>query len=88
MLSVSLWLTPNFPAVRRPAVRYSRGMNPQRLQSLLKEVQAGELSIDAAMQRMRRLPFENLPFAMVDQHRALRCGHGEVIFCRANPPYR
>lgn len=57
-------------------------MNPERLQSLLKEVQAGELSIDAALRHLRRLPFENLPFATVDQHRALRCGHGEVIFCQ------
>ena len=33
------------------------------------------------MARLRRLPFEQLPFATVDHHRALRCGHPEVIFC-------
>ena len=33
------------------------------------------------MSALRRLPFEQLPFATVDHHRALRCGHPEVIFC-------
>jgi len=27
------------------------------------------------------MPFEQLPFATVDHHRALRCGHPEVVFC-------
>ena len=33
------------------------------------------------MERLRRLPFEQLPFATVDHHRSLRCGHPEVIYC-------
>ena len=36
--------------------------------------------MDEAVQRLRALPFESLPFATVDHHRALRCGHPEVIF--------
>jgi len=61
-------------------------MNPERLQSLLRHVQTGELSIDAALRHLRQLPFEKLPFATVDQHRALRCGHGEVIYCEGKTP--
>ena len=37
--------------------------------------------MDDALARLRRLPFENLGFAHVDHHRAIRCGFPEVIFC-------
>lgn len=57
-------------------------MNPEALKQLLFGVASGETSIDAAMQRLRRLPFEQLKFATLDHHRALRCGHPEVIFCQ------
>ena len=35
----------------------------------------------AALERLRHLPFEDLPFARIDHHRALRQGHPEVVFC-------
>lgn len=56
-------------------------MNPTQLQSLLTAVANGTLSIPDALTRLRSLPFENLPFATLDHHRSLRCGHAEVIFC-------
>ena len=55
-------------------------MDPASLEQLLREVQSGQLSIEAAQQRLLHLPFENLGFAHVDHHRQLRQGFPEVIF--------
>jgi pyridinium-3,5-biscarboxylic acid mononucleotide synthase len=55
-------------------------MNPERLKDLLHQVGAGTLSADAALDQLRALPFEDLGFAKVDHHRALRTGFPEVIF--------
>ena len=56
-------------------------MNAGALRQLLEAVQAGSVPIDAALQQLRALPFEDLGFAKVDHHRALRCGFPEVIYC-------
>jgi NCAIR mutase (PurE)-related protein len=55
-------------------------LDPQALRSLLEELASGKLEIEAALHRLRNLPFENLDFARIDHHRALRCGFAEVIF--------
>jgi NCAIR mutase (PurE)-related protein len=47
----------------------------------LEQVQSGQVEIDAALDRLRHLPFEDLGFARVDHHRQLRKGFPEVIFC-------
>jgi NCAIR mutase (PurE)-related protein len=57
-------------------------VNIEQIQLLLNAVAAGKTSVDAATQRLRSLPFEDLGFATVDHHRQLRCGHPEVIFCQ------
>ncbi|MGE3180789.1 MAG: nickel pincer cofactor biosynthesis protein LarB [Phycisphaerae bacterium] len=51
-----------------------------RLRELLAEVVDGRMSLDAAVAALTHLPFENLGDVMVDHHRSLRCGAGEVIF--------
>jgi hypothetical protein len=53
----------------------------EQLRKLLDSVSRGEVSVDDALGRLRHLPFEELGFANVDHHRALRCGFPEVIFC-------
>lgn len=55
-------------------------MDQDRLKTLLEEVRSGATSIEAAIDRMRHLPFEDLGFAKVDHHRAIRHGIPEVIF--------
>jgi hypothetical protein len=55
-------------------------MTEERLRRLLDQVAAGRLDTAAALERLRHLPFEDLGFAKVDQHRALRRGVPEVIF--------
>jgi len=52
------------------------------------QVRSGAVDIDAAIARMRHMPFEDLGFAKVDHHRALRHGIPEVIFARARPRSR
>ncbi len=51
-----------------------------QLRSLLEDVKSGATDVDAALERVRHLPFEDLGFAKVDHHRALRHGMPEVIF--------
>jgi hypothetical protein len=53
----------------------------RELSRLLREVRAGRIPVDEAVARLRDLPFEDLGFAKVDHHRALRKGFPEVIYC-------
>jgi pyridinium-3,5-biscarboxylic acid mononucleotide synthase len=58
----------------------------EQLETLLADVAAGRLAPGAALERLRHLPFEDLPFAKIDHHRALRQGHPEVVFCEGKTP--
>jgi NCAIR mutase (PurE)-related protein len=55
-------------------------MNQLELLKILESVKAGELAPAKAIERLKHLPFEDLGFAKVDHHRALRQGFAEVIF--------
>ena len=55
-------------------------MNAESIRQLFEQVRERKLSPDEAVQRLRHLPFEDLGFAKVDHHRALRNGMPEVIF--------
>ena len=61
-------------------------MNAESIRKLFQQVRAGKLSPDDAVQRLRHLPFEDLGFAKVDHHRALRVGMPEVIFGKRKTP--
>jgi hypothetical protein len=61
-------------------------MNRQQLQSLLQSLADGKLSVEEALQQLRSLPFEDMGFARLDHHRAIRCGFPEVIFCPGKTP--
>ena len=54
-------------------------MNPDAIRELFDHVRRGKLSPDEAVARLRHLPFEDLDFAKVDHHRALRAGFPEVV---------
>ncbi len=56
-------------------------MTPERIAALLSDVAAGRLSPAEALGQLRHFPSEQLPFASVDHHRALRQGQPEVVFC-------
>ena len=57
-------------------------MDEKGLRYLLEEIRGGELSVDQGLERLRHLPFEDLGFARIDHHRALRQGFAEVVFGR------
>jgi len=57
-------------------------MDQEQLRLMLEQVRGGTIDVDAAMVRMRNMPFEDLGFAKVDHHRALRHGMPEVIFAK------
>src|SRR5437667_749696 len=61
-------------------------MDQDQLRALLEQVRGGAVDVDAALERMRHLPFEDLGFAKVDHHRALRHGIPEVIFGKGKTP--
>lgn len=55
-------------------------MDSEQLKSMLESVRSGEVGIDAALERLRHLPFEDLGFAKLDHHRSIRQGMSEVVF--------
>lgn len=61
-------------------------MNPDAIRRLFQQVKQGEVTPDDAVQQLRHLPFEDLGFANVDHHRALRAGVAEVIFGPGKTP--
>ena len=61
-------------------------MDKQHLRKLFEDVRSGEVDIEHALERMRHMPFEDLGFAKVDHHRALRCGMPEVVFGKGKTP--
>ncbi len=61
-------------------------MNPRTLRKLFAEVRTGKVTPDEALARLRHLPFEDLGFAKVDHHRALRAGMPEVILGQGKSP--
>src|SRR6266702_884275 len=61
-------------------------MNQSELLKILESVKAGELAPDKAIKRLKHLPFEDLGFAKVDHHRALRQGFAEVILGKGKTP--
>jgi len=61
-------------------------MESQELLKILELVKEKKLSPDEALQRVKHLPFEDLDFAKVDHHRALRQGFAEVVFAKGKTP--
>lgn len=62
-------------------------MDADKLRELLRAVQAGKLDVDAALARLRTLPYDDLEnFARLDIHRALRNTMPEAVFCESKTP--
>jgi NCAIR mutase (PurE)-related protein len=55
-------------------------MEQEQLKKLLVQVQTGKITVAAALDRLRHLPFEDIDFARIDHHRRMRKGFPEVIF--------
>jgi pyridinium-3,5-biscarboxylic acid mononucleotide synthase len=61
-------------------------VNKDGLRRLLEAVGDKRVSVEEAVERLRTLPYEDLGFARVDHHRALRGGAPEAIFCQGKTP--
>ncbi len=57
-------------------------MNPQKLKEILEEVSNKNITVEQAIKKLKFLPFEDIGFAKIDHHRALRKGFPEVVFCK------
>jgi pyridinium-3,5-biscarboxylic acid mononucleotide synthase len=63
-----------------------RFLNSESIRKLFDQVRSGKLSPDDAVSRLRHLPFEDIGFAKIDHHRALRAGMPEVILGEGKTP--
>lgn len=57
-------------------------MDDKQLRELLESCCAGKTTIDEGLALLKNLPYEDLGFAKIDHHRAIRQGFPEVIFCQ------
>jgi NCAIR mutase (PurE)-related protein len=61
-------------------------MTEKRIREILDRVATGKLAPEAAWKNLRELPFEDLGFAKIDNHRSVRRGIPEVIFGESKTP--
>ena len=66
--------------------RYSVQVPSENLHQILSELQRGQRTLDETVRMLQRAPLEDLGFATVDTHRALRNGFPEVIFAQGKTP--
>lgn len=57
-------------------------MDSEQFRILFEQIRSGTVDIESALDRVRHLPFEDLGFAKIDHHRALRHGMPEVILAQ------
>ena len=61
-------------------------MDRSKLKELLTLLADCEITVNQAMEQLRFLPYQDLNFARIDNHRSIRCGFPEVIFCEGKEP--
>ena len=57
-------------------------MNADQLRQLLEKVKSGNINVEEALNELKFMPYEDIGFAKLDHHRALRRGFAEVILCK------
>ncbi len=61
-------------------------MDRAGLEALLQEVRSGTVDVEDAVERIRRLPADEMAFATLDLHRALRRGFPEAVYGAGKTP--
>jgi len=61
-------------------------MNSSELEKILGEIRAGKVSVEEAMEKLRDFPYTDLGFARIDNHRELRTGYPEIVYCAGKAP--
>lgn len=57
-------------------------METDNIRKLLEEIKGGAMTVEDGMKVLSNLPFEDIGYAKIDHHRAIRTGYPEVIFCQ------
>lgn len=57
-------------------------MHEQEIKKIMTDLKNGKFEVGEAIKKLKFLPFEDLGFAKIDHHRALRKGFPEVVFCQ------
>ncbi|MDD4565803.1 MAG: nickel pincer cofactor biosynthesis protein LarB [Eubacteriales bacterium] len=61
-------------------------MDQSYLQNILNKVAEGKMDTLEAMDKLKELPFQDIGFANIDQHRNIRIGQSETVYCEAKTP--
>lgn len=61
-------------------------MQERDIKTLLEQVKNDELPVEDAISLLKDLPYKDMGFANIDNHRAIRTGFPEVIFCQGKTP--
>jgi pyridinium-3,5-biscarboxylic acid mononucleotide synthase len=61
-------------------------VDESKLKELLEAVKQDDVSITEALKQLRELPYTEMAFAKLDNHRALRNGFPEVVLCEGKQP--
>jgi pyridinium-3,5-biscarboxylic acid mononucleotide synthase len=56
-------------------------MNEEELKELLEDLKEGKIETKECVEKLKDLPYKDLGYAMIDNHRELRVGYPEVIYC-------
>ena len=56
-------------------------MNVKEVEKLLIDVKTGQKSIEDALAVLKDFPYTDLGFARIDNHREMRTGYPEIIYC-------
>ena len=57
-------------------------MYETKIKKIMEDVHTKKIDVDEAVKKLKFVPFEDLGFAKIDYHRALRRGFPEVVFCQ------
>lgn len=61
-------------------------MNQETLKEVLTQIQQGKLSVEEGLCIVKELPYSDLGIALIDNHREIRTGYPEVIYCAGKTP--
>lgn len=57
------------------------GMNENDIRELLDGIRNGSIGVEDGVEKLKELPFKDLGYAKIDNHREIRVGYPEVIYC-------
>ncbi|HCJ57492.1 Pyridinium-3,5-biscarboxylic acid mononucleotide synthase [bioreactor metagenome] len=61
-------------------------MDEKHIKEMLKDYKSGRLKEEEVISKLKKLPYEDIDYAKIDNHRSLRKGYGEVVYCAGKTP--